>query len=220
MDEVGDIEPQATVGLVEAEVVVLYEEVGNCSLGLFSAGQGAVLGIDGDGPADGGGGLAVDGAVALAGVAQWSAMHVSFEFAVGTGAEAVLGGVDDAGGELEGLDCVLSDARDGAQARALDVKETCGDPIDMATGQMVLAQTDAHLPGILPLTLRRTHLSGYDAGVFFGPSWASTVDERLEENQESGGIRWYREDGSVLVYPRLPDFVGDRVQPAEGMRLP
>jgi RHS repeat-associated protein len=106
------------------------------------------------------------------------------------------------------------------QARALDVKETCGDPIDMATGQMVLAQTDAHLPGILPLTLRRTHLSGYDAGVFFGSSWASTVDERLEEHEESGGMWWYREDGSVLVYPRLPDFVGDRVQPAEGMRLP
>ncbi|AWT44090.1 MULTISPECIES: RHS repeat-associated core domain-containing protein [Streptomyces] len=106
------------------------------------------------------------------------------------------------------------------QARELDNRPLCGDPIDMSSGQMVLAQTDADLPGILPLTLRRTHLSGYDGGRFFGPSWASTLDERLEENKELGGIWWYREDGSILVYPRRPDLPGDRVNPAEGTPLP
>ncbi|MGV9250464.1 RHS repeat-associated core domain-containing protein [Streptomyces sp. NPDC003697] len=106
------------------------------------------------------------------------------------------------------------------QARELNNRPLCGDPIDMSSGQMVLAQTDADLPGILPLILRRTHLSGYDAGRFFGPSWASTLDERLEENHELGGIWWYREDGSVLVYPRRPDLPGDRVEPAEGIPLP
>ncbi|GAB1338337.1 hypothetical protein ACE1SV_49270 [Streptomyces sp. E-15] len=43
------------------------------------------------------------------------------------------------------------------RARALVNKFTCGDPIDMATGEMILAQTDADLPGVLPLVLHRTH---------------------------------------------------------------
>ncbi|MEW2291033.1 DUF6531 domain-containing protein [Streptomyces sp. NPDC047841] len=106
------------------------------------------------------------------------------------------------------------------QARELDAKETCGDPVDMATGQMVLAQVDVDLPGVLPLTLRRTHLSDYEAGRSFGPSWASTLDERLEKDDALGGYWWYREDGSALAYPRLPDLPGDRVAPAEGVRLP
>ncbi|KPC78362.1 DUF6531 domain-containing protein [Streptomyces sp. NRRL S-4] len=114
----------------------------------------------------------------------------------------------------------INSAQLSKRARPLDVKETCGDPVDMASGQMILAQTDVRLPGSLPLTLRRTHLSGYEAGASFGSSWASTIDERLEEDAQSGGVSWYREDGSVLVYPRLPDIVGDRVQPAEGMLLP
>jgi RHS repeat-associated protein len=107
------------------------------------------------------------------------------------------------------------------QARAMNNRQLCGDPVDMASGQMVLAQTDADLAGVLPLTVRRTHLTGYTSGRFFGPSWCSTLDERLEDNSGSaGGAWWYREDGSILVYPRLPDLVGDRVQPAEGERLP
>ncbi|MGJ5891236.1 type IV secretion protein Rhs [Streptomyces sp. V2] len=106
------------------------------------------------------------------------------------------------------------------QSHALDNREWCGDPIDMASGQMMLAQTDADLPGVLPLTLRRTHLSDYRAGRFFGPSWASTLDERLVDNKTSGGIWWYREDGSVLVYPRRPDLPGDRVLPVVGTPLP
>ncbi|KIF74862.1 type IV secretion protein Rhs [Streptomyces sp. 150FB] len=106
------------------------------------------------------------------------------------------------------------------RARSLEAKETCGDPIDMATGQMILAQIDVELPGVLPLLLRRTHLSGYSAGRSFGPSWACTLDERLERDSSSGCYWWYREDGSALAYPRLPDLPGDRVSPAEGMRLP
>ncbi|MEU6406723.1 DUF6531 domain-containing protein [Streptomyces sp. NPDC046985] len=106
------------------------------------------------------------------------------------------------------------------RARSLLSKFTCGDPIDMATGQMILAQTDVDLPGVLPLTLRRTHLTGYAHGIAFGPSWACTLDERLEADQEAGGVWWRREDGSSLYYPRTPDIVGDRVDPAAGERLP
>ncbi|MGW0508078.1 DUF6531 domain-containing protein [Streptomyces olivaceoviridis] len=106
------------------------------------------------------------------------------------------------------------------QGRELNAKQLCGDPIDMATGQMALAQTDVALPGVLPLILRRTHLSGYRAGRFFGPSWASTLDERIQQDDALGGYWWHREDGSALAYPRLPDLPGDRVGPAEGVRLP
>ncbi|MBN0046307.1 RHS repeat protein [Streptomyces actuosus] len=105
------------------------------------------------------------------------------------------------------------------EARALANKETCGDPIDMASGQMVLAQTDVDLPGILPLALCRTHLTGYTHGACFGPSWASTLDERLERDPGSDGVWWRREDGSSLYYPRTPDIVGDRVDPIAGERL-
>ncbi|MFI0229754.1 DUF6531 domain-containing protein [Streptomyces sp. NPDC017086] len=106
------------------------------------------------------------------------------------------------------------------RARALVNKFTCGDPIDMATGQMILAQTDADLPGVLPLALHRTHLSGYTHGIGFGPSWASSLDERLERDPEADGVWWRREDGSSLYYPRTPDIVGDRVEPVAGERLP
>ncbi|ANP52020.1 RHS repeat-associated protein [Streptomyces griseochromogenes] len=117
-------------------------------------------------------------------------------------------------------DLKIDSAKLSQQSHALNSREWCGDPIDMASGQMMLAQTDVDLPGVLPLTLRRTHLSGYEAGRSFGPSWASTLDERLVDNRDVGGIWWYREDGSVLVYPRRPDVPGDRVLPVAGTPLP
>ncbi|WP_435643662.1 RHS repeat-associated core domain-containing protein [Streptomyces sp. H49] len=106
------------------------------------------------------------------------------------------------------------------EARALVNKETCGDPIDMSSGQMIMSQMDVYLPGALSLTLCRTHLTGYAHGLCFGPSWASTLDERLEQDTKTGGVWWRREDGSSLYYPRTPDIVGDRVDPVAGDRLP
>ncbi|MCX4819181.1 DUF6531 domain-containing protein [Streptomyces sp. NBC_01142] len=101
-------------------------------------------------------------------------------------------------------------------------KKTCeNDPIDVATGEMTLPQTDLSLPGALPLILRRTHLSGYRYGQWFGRSWASTLDERLELDPLGAGAVWAREDGSLLIYPRLPrPDDTDGVMPLEGPRLP
>ncbi|WP_070010523.1 DUF6531 domain-containing protein [Streptomyces abyssalis] len=94
------------------------------------------------------------------------------------------------------------------------------DPVDVASGEMMLPQTDLALPGVLPLLITRTHLSTYRYGQFFGPSWASTLDERLEVD-DRGAVRWSREDGSILYYPRLPAADGeDEVMPEEGPRLP
>ncbi|RBY80899.1 type IV secretion protein Rhs [Geodermatophilus sp. TF02-6] len=90
------------------------------------------------------------------------------------------------------------------------------DPIDVASGEMLLQQTDAELPGMLPLVLTRTHLSSYRVGRWFGPSWASTLDQRLEV--DGAGVCYAAEDGTLLVYPPVP--AAGHVLPEEGPRLP
>nr|WP_240490737.1 DUF6531 domain-containing protein [Amycolatopsis vancoresmycina] len=81
----------------------------------------------------------------------------------------------------------------------------------------MLAQIDLTLPGDAgDLVLSRTHLSAYRAGRWFGRSWASTLDQRLEVGRAQ--VRFFAEDGMVLGYP-LPD--GDEpVLPIEGPRHP
>lgn len=114
----------------------------------------------------------------------------------------------------------MRDAPDSPRDTAVSLaKRRCKtDPVDVATGEMVLSQTDFALPAVLPLILRRTHVSGYRYGFCFGPSWTSTFDERLE--MTGGRVVWAREDGSVLVYPELPHEEDDEVRPVEGDRLP
>lgn len=116
----------------------------------------------------------------------------------------------------------LRDAGDKPRRNAISLeKKVCkGDPIDIATGEMTLPQTDLALPGLLPLVLRRTHLSEYHFGQWFGRSWASTLDERIELDPLGMGAVWAREDGSLLVYPTLPRPDGPPVLPLEGARLP
>ncbi|MFE2638109.1 DUF6531 domain-containing protein [Streptomyces scopuliridis] len=82
---------------------------------------------------------------------------------------------------------------------------------------MLLPQTDLALPGVLPLVLRRTHVSTYRYGRWFGRSWASTLDERIELDARGHGALWAREDGSLLIYPRLAPG-GRRAGPAAGGR--
>ncbi|MFK4186258.1 putative T7SS-secreted protein [Streptomyces sparsogenes] len=73
------------------------------------------------------------------------------------------------------------------------------DPIDLATGKMFLPQTDVVLPGVLPLVFTRRVESGYTEGRWFGPSWSSTVDQRLEIDAE--GVVFLTDDGMMLSYP-------------------
>ncbi|WP_406108769.1 DUF6531 domain-containing protein [Streptomyces sp. NBC_01003] len=79
------------------------------------------------------------------------------------------------------------------------VENKGSDPIDMATGRMYLPQTDVVLPGTLPLVFTRRVESGYRLGKWFGPSWSSTVDQRLEIDGE--GVVFVTEDGLLLSYP-------------------
>jgi RHS repeat-associated protein len=85
------------------------------------------------------------------------------------------------------------------------------DPIDVATGEVVLSQTDVNLPGLLPLMFSRHHQSDYRAGGLFGPSWASTLDQRIEVGPTHVWLA--TDDGRLLRYPKpegtepvLPDF--------------
>ncbi|NKI40675.1 RHS repeat protein [Streptomyces sp. LD120] len=98
------------------------------------------------------------------------------------------------------------------------LKKFVRDPIDVATGDMALTQRDAELPGVLPLLLERTHLSSYRYGGWFGPSWASTIDQRLQIDEE--GVVYLAADGSRLCFP-LPDAeTGEQVRPeTPGSRL-
>ncbi|MGW1681200.1 RHS repeat-associated core domain-containing protein [Saccharopolyspora sp. NPDC002376] len=64
---------------------------------------------------------------------------------------------------------------------------------------MISQQTDVELQGLLPLVLKRTHLSSYRVGLRFGPSWTSTLDQRLELG--SAGVSFAAEDGKLLLAP-------------------
>ncbi|QES40283.1 hypothetical protein DEJ49_04170 [Streptomyces venezuelae] len=125
---------------------------------------------------------------------------------------------------LKGLKGMAKGLKNGLRRGADDVatskpaKARCknGDPIDMISGEMIMEDTDVELPGLLPLILRRTHLSTYMSGRSFGPSWASTFDERLELDHE--GVLFASEDGMILVYP-VP-VPGTAVMPVTGPQWP
>uniref|UniRef100_A0AAU3I9R5 DNA/RNA non-specific endonuclease n=1 Tax=Streptomyces sp. NBC_01393 TaxID=2903851 RepID=A0AAU3I9R5_9ACTN len=97
-------------------------------------------------------------------------------------------------------------------------KECKLDPVDVATGDMLLPQTDVELPGILPLMVQRTHVSSYRWGGWFGPSWASTLDQRLQADDVC--ITYAAPDGSRLVYPLLDAAADGPVLPETGPRRP
>lgn len=90
------------------------------------------------------------------------------------------------------------------------------DPVDVATGEVILPQTDVELGGLLPLVLKRTHVSSYRAGQLFGRTWASTLDQRLEFDAQ--GVVYVAEDGMLLTYPEPP--AGAHAMPEVGPRWP
>ncbi|MFE5936934.1 putative T7SS-secreted protein [Streptomyces sp. NPDC056470] len=90
------------------------------------------------------------------------------------------------------------------------------DPVDIASGRMLLPQTDITLPGSLPLVFRRTFDSSRRSGRWFGPTWSSTVDQRLEIDSE--GVIFSCDEGSLLAYPHPAP--GVPVMPAHGRQWP
>ncbi|WP_258055895.1 DUF6531 domain-containing protein [Streptomyces sp. Ru62] len=104
----------------------------------------------------------------------------------------------------------------GPAARNAERTPCVGEPIDVATGAMLMTQTDLALPGSLPFEFTRTHLSSYRGGVCFGPTWISTLDECLQIDGE--GVVFAAADGMRLVYP-VPQ-PGVPTMPAKGPRRP
>ncbi|MFJ6747772.1 DUF6531 domain-containing protein [Streptomyces sp. NPDC091266] len=137
------------------------------------------------------------------------------------GGGALLKGLGSVGSALKGLKpSSIKPPNIRVSSRGLNSRTCKTDPVDVASGEMLLTQTDLTLPGVLPLMVSRTYLSTYRYGQFFGPSWASTLDERLEID-DRGRVSWAREDGSILIYPSLPAGESDKpVWPEEGPRLP
>ncbi|MFD3437530.1 putative T7SS-secreted protein [Streptomyces sp. NPDC058685] len=90
------------------------------------------------------------------------------------------------------------------------------DPVDVATGRMILPQTDIALPASLPLVFERTFESSYRAGGWFGPAWSSTADQRLEIDPE--GVVFICDDVSLLAYPHPAP--GVPVLPTHGREWP
>lgn len=113
---------------------------------------------------------------------------------------------------LNGEPTTGGQAADGNGATVTD-----GDPVDVVSGQMLVAETDLELPGLLPLVLRRAYASGYRGGRLFGPGWSSTLDQRLEIDQD--GIHYAGDDAQILHYP-VPGWPGQQVLPVAGARWP
>ncbi|MFF0148180.1 RHS repeat-associated protein [Amycolatopsis sulphurea] len=90
-------------------------------------------------------------------------------------------------------------------------KNTCGDPVDIATGEVIMEQVDLELGAF---RIGRVHLSSYRAGRSFGTTWAATEDQRLEIGRHD--VRFVGPDGTILTYPLTAP--GAPVQPASGPR--
>ncbi|MEV0052456.1 DUF6531 domain-containing protein [Saccharopolyspora shandongensis] len=65
---------------------------------------------------------------------------------------------------------------------------------------MALAQTDVELAGVLPLVLKRLHISSFRAGQHFGPTWTSTLDQRLEVDETN--VCFVADDGTLSLFPQ------------------
>jgi RHS repeat-associated protein len=113
-----------------------------------------------------------------------------------------------------GLRGALSDPR--LFARAFNCRFVGRDPIDLATGEMVMQQVDVDLPGVLPLKVERTFVSSYRVGRWFGPAWSSPLDQRLEVDAD--GVCFAGTDAVVVSYAHPAP--GETVLPEEGPRWP
>ncbi|MFJ8944267.1 putative T7SS-secreted protein [Streptomyces sp. NPDC102395] len=121
--------------------------------------------------------------------------------ATGGGGAAVKGvRIAEEASDLAKARRLLDDAPEGTHNRP-DVERPADgtDPVDLATGRMFLPQTDVELPGILPLVFTRRTESGCAVGRFFGPTWTSTVDERLQI--DAVGVVHVTADGLLIPYP-------------------
>jgi RHS repeat-associated protein len=124
-------------------------------------------------------------------------------------------GSDRPGGNTHDSTTTDGSSRDGGRDQ-----QGCGDPVDVATGAVYLQQTDLTLPGDLPLVLTRKHSSDWTYGHWFGPSWSSTFDERIDVHTDLVGRRSavvVAADTRAHVFKNLT--VGEDARPVAGGAL-
>ncbi|WP_367124104.1 putative T7SS-secreted protein [Streptomyces phytohabitans] len=92
-----------------------------------------------------------------------------------------------------------TDQDPGGNSTPNEDRPKTGEPIDVATGEMVMSAVDVDLPGALPLVLERHYVSGHPCGGWFGATWAATLDQRLEI--DDAGVVYVTDDGMLLTYP-------------------
>ncbi|WP_181785523.1 DUF6531 domain-containing protein [Streptomyces phytophilus] len=125
-------------------------------------------------------------------------------------AKGMKGGLAAAKGGLKAMAAGVKGMGKAFRKKAVQMfkRNGCGDPVDVATGEMILSATDVELPGVLPLVIERHHITTYTEGRYFGRSWASTLDQRLQLTEDA--VHFHTADGMTLVYP-IP--VGDGQTP-------
>ncbi|MFD7979011.1 DUF6531 domain-containing protein [Streptomyces sp. NPDC059071] len=109
-----------------------------------------------------------------------------------------------------------TDSDPGRNTTPNEERPEAGDPIDVATGEMVMSAVDVTLPAALPVVLKRHYVSGHPCGGWFGPTWAGTLDQRLEI--DGAGVVFITDDGMLLTYP-VPT-PGAATLPTSGPRWP
>jgi len=122
------------------------------------------------------------------------------------------GGGDGAGGGLDGA------GSDPGASRDPFYVVRAGDPVDVATGDVVFAQTDVSLPGLLPLVLERCHRSSWRTGRWFGRSWLSSLDQRLLVTADR--IVGAFADGRIVTWTYPNGSGGSPVLPVTGDAWP
>jgi RHS repeat-associated protein len=106
----------------------------------------------------------------------------------------------------------------GGAETSLHESVTAADPVDVATGDVVVAEADVTLPGVLPLVITRSHRSSRRTGRWFGPSWLSTLDQRLQVSTER--VIGVFDDGRLLTWTRPAAPGGVTAAPARGPAWP
>ena len=87
-------------------------------------------------------------------------------------------------------------------SRGNSCKSPGGEPIDMATGEMINFVTDVHIDGMLPMVVDRNNSSDLDTSMVFGPGWNTSLDTRIEVCPDK--ILMMSPDGAILEFPPAP----------------
>ncbi len=90
------------------------------------------------------------------------------------------------------------------------------DPVDMATGQVIMSSRDVTLRAAVPLVVGRYHRTSVLTGRLFGSAWMCPLDQRLVLDES--GARFLTDDGMILHYPVPLNDASAPVMPVEGPR--